>query len=92
MGFVRRSPRGPDAIRESETNTALLNRRISDLADWLFAEQYFPEGVVRSTGTSLVPPMSVTLLPGDEVVITIDDVGDLTNPRSTAGVGVLAAR
>lgn len=87
LGIHAKITRGPDTVWESKTNTALLNRRISDLADWLFAEQDFPEGVILSTGTGLVPPMSVSLLPGDEVIITIDNVGDLTNSVSISMTG-----
>lgn len=77
--------RGSDIVWEADTTTASLHRSISDLIDWLFAQQRFPEGVVLSTGTALVPPMDVTLLPGDEVGIVIEEVGQLSNP---VGVGV----
>jgi 2-dehydro-3-deoxy-D-arabinonate dehydratase len=38
-----------------------------------------PQVVIVSTGTGLVPELSFTLLPGDEVRIGIDGVGTLTN-------------
>lgn len=63
-----------------ESNTAQLRRRVSELAEHLFAADVFPHGVVLSTGTSLVPDEPFTLLAGDTVHITIDGLGELSNP------------
>lgn len=65
---------------QGRTSTAALYRTRRDLVDWLFAEQSFPAGVILSTGTGLVPEMDFSLGAGDEVSITIDQVGTLTNP------------
>jgi 2-dehydro-3-deoxy-D-arabinonate dehydratase len=61
------------------SSTAGLRRRIDELAGFLFAEDEFPAGVVLSTGTSLVPDLPFTLLPGDEIRIAIAEVGELVN-------------
>ena len=61
------------------SNTSALHRRIDELAGYLFAEDDFPEGVVLSTGTSLVPDLPFTLQPGDEIRILISEVGELVN-------------
>ena len=46
---------------------------------YLFRADDFPDGVVLATGTSLVPDLPFTLLAGDEIIITITDVGTLTS-------------
>jgi 2-dehydro-3-deoxy-D-arabinonate dehydratase len=74
---VRRAGR---PVWEASTNTSLLKRRIDELVSWLFAQQTFPDGVILSTGTSMVPEFEFTLEAGDEVDIEIDEVGVLRNP------------
>jgi 2-dehydro-3-deoxy-D-arabinonate dehydratase len=63
-----------------ETSTRELKRRGEELVDYLFREDTFPEGVILSTGTALVPESPFTLEPGDIVEIEIDDLGTLRNP------------
>jgi 2-dehydro-3-deoxy-D-arabinonate dehydratase len=65
---------------KGETSTAELKRRLEDLVSYLFRADDFPEGVVLSTGTALVPDTPFTLQPGDEVEISIDGLGTLRNP------------
>jgi 2-dehydro-3-deoxy-D-arabinonate dehydratase len=59
--------------------TGLLQRRLGDLVRYLFHADDFPDGVVLATGTSLVPDLPFSLLAGDEIVITITDVGTLSS-------------
>jgi len=59
--------------------TGLLQRRLDDLVRYLFRADDFPDGVLLATGTSLVPDLPFTLLAGDEIIITITDVGTLTS-------------
>jgi 2-dehydro-3-deoxy-D-arabinonate dehydratase len=49
------------------------------LAGWLFRDSSFPTGCYLLTGTGIVPPDSFTLQPGDEVRITIEPIGTLSN-------------
>ena len=72
--------RGAKAVWSAETSTATMHRRLPELVEWLFAETHFPEGVVLSTGTGLVPEMTVTLIAGDVVTIRVAEVGTLSNP------------
>lgn len=72
--------RGAQTVWSAETSTATMHRRLPELVEWLFAEAHFPEGVVLSTGTGLVPEMTVTLLAGDIVTIEVAEVGTLSNP------------
>lgn len=62
---------------EGTTDLSALNRRLEDLAGWLFRELDFPRGVYLMTGTGIVPDASFTLQPGDRVEIAIDSVGTL---------------
>jgi 2-dehydro-3-deoxy-D-arabinonate dehydratase len=39
----------------------------------------FPYGAALLTGTGIVPPGSFTLQAGDQVTISIDGIGQLTN-------------
>ena len=55
-------------------------RRFDDLIGYLFREDEFPDGVILSTGTGIVPPDAFTLAPGDVVEIEIDGIGVLRNP------------
>jgi 2-dehydro-3-deoxy-D-arabinonate dehydratase len=64
------------------TGSILLNRmkrKHQDLADYLFRELRFPTGVLLMTGTGIVPPDDFTLNVNDEVSITIQGIGTLTN-------------
>jgi 2-dehydro-3-deoxy-D-arabinonate dehydratase len=49
------------------------------LVEYLFRDNSFPTGVYVMTGTGIVPGDDFTLAPDDEIEITIDPVGTLTN-------------
>jgi len=61
------------------TDIGQMKRPLPLLADYLFRENSFPHGAYLMTGTGIVPPDSFTLERGDEIRITIDPVGTLTN-------------
>jgi len=63
-----------------EANTSELKRRLDDLVSYLFREDDFPDGVILSTGTALVPETPFTLQHGDVVEIELDQLGLLRNP------------
>jgi 2-dehydro-3-deoxy-D-arabinonate dehydratase len=69
--------RSGNTVWEGQASTSELRRDVSDLASFLAREDCFPEGAVLSTGTSLVPDLPSTLLPGDTVRIEIDELGVL---------------
>ena len=50
-----------------------------ELVEYLFRETSFPNGVYLMTGTGIVPPDNFTLKPGDEVKISIENIGTLVN-------------
>ena len=67
-------------IFEGETSVARMARRFEDLIDWLGRDNRFPTGVILLTGTGIVPPDDFSLEAGDQVRITIDGIGTLSNP------------
>ena len=79
--------RGGVAIIRDSTSLSRMKRRLEELVDWLGRDNRFVEGAILLTGTGIVPPDDFTLEAGDEVRITIDGIGTLTNPvvRGVAG-------
>ncbi len=56
------------------TSTRLLKRSLSELGEALFAAQPFPDGVVLSTGTCLVPPLDAPVRDGDVIEMGVEHV------------------
>jgi 2-dehydro-3-deoxy-D-arabinonate dehydratase len=71
--------RGESVAWSGQTSTAQLHRDLAELVEYLFRSFSFPQGVILSTGTGLVPELSFTLAAGDEVEVGIDGIGTLTN-------------
>jgi len=71
--------RGKDVIFTGATTLAQLKREPAELVGWLFKEEDFPAGCFLMTGTGIVPPDNFCLQSGDEVRISIDGIGTLTN-------------
>lgn len=67
-------------VFNGETSTAKIRRPLQQLADYLFRETSFPDGVFLLTGTGIVPPDDFTLRTGDVVSISIEGIGTLKNP------------
>ena len=61
------------------TTLADMKRNPATLVEYLFRDQTFPHGCFLLTGTGIVPPDSFTLQSRDEIQITIDQIGTLTN-------------
>jgi len=74
-----------DILRSSQTvfsdSTTLANmkRNPAELVEYLYRDNVFSNGCFLLTGTGIVPPDSFTLHQGDEIRITIDGIGTLTN-------------
>lgn len=68
------------------TTTAHMRRSLSDLVANLVLAQDFPSGAVLTTGTGIVPDLDFTLLEGDVVEVTVEDVGTLSNPVASLQV------
>jgi 2-dehydro-3-deoxy-D-arabinonate dehydratase len=61
------------------TRLAQMKRQPGELVEYLFRESTFPNGCYLLTGTGIVPERDFTLAPGDEIEITIEPIGTLTN-------------
>jgi 2-dehydro-3-deoxy-D-arabinonate dehydratase len=88
LGMRMRILRDGQVHWSGEASTADLKRRLEDLVEYLFREDDFPDGVILSTGTALVPDSPFSLQHGDVVEIDIDQLGLLRNPvvRGKAGL------
>jgi 2-dehydro-3-deoxy-D-arabinonate dehydratase len=64
---------------QGETSMREFARKLDDLVRYLFREDEFPDGVILSTGTALVPDSPFTLEAGDVVEVDIDGLGTLRN-------------
>jgi 2-dehydro-3-deoxy-D-arabinonate dehydratase len=72
--------RGEDVVFAGDTRAGHIKRRFSELIEYLFRSQRFPNGAVLLTGAGVVPPDSFTLEAGDSVRISISGIGTLENP------------
>jgi 2-dehydro-3-deoxy-D-arabinonate dehydratase len=61
------------------TTLAQLKREPQLLVDYLFRDNLFPTGCFLLTGTGIVPPDAFTLHPADQIRISIQEIGTLTN-------------
>ncbi|XOV92865.1 MAG: fumarylacetoacetate hydrolase family protein [Bacteroidota bacterium] len=64
---------------EEEIGIDQMKRKHTELVSFLFRECDFPNGCFLMTGTGIVPPNEFTLQVKDQVNITIDGIGTLTN-------------
>ena len=71
--------RGGAIAFEGTTTLAELKRSPQELVDYLYRESSFPNGCFLLTGTGIVPPATFTLQSRDEIRISIDGIGSLTN-------------
>jgi 2-dehydro-3-deoxy-D-arabinonate dehydratase len=89
--YVTDKPLSPETIisleilREQkivfEGNVAInqIVRKFEDLVSFLYRECSFPYGSMLMTGTGIVPDNNFTLQKNDEIRITINPIGTLTN-------------
>lgn len=85
IGIALRIERDGQTVFEASTSVGRMARGFDELIGWLGIDNVFPHGVVLLTGTGVVPPDDFTLHAGDQVSITVDGVGTLTNPVIQAG-------
>jgi 2-dehydro-3-deoxy-D-arabinonate dehydratase len=71
--------RGGATAFEGSTTLASLKRTPTELVEYLYRDNKFPYGCVLLTGTGVVPPDEFTLASGDEISITIGEIGTLVN-------------
>src|SRR5690606_25975076 len=75
-----------DVVFSGSTDIGQMKRPLPMLAEYLYRDNAFPRGAWLMTGTGIVPPDEFTLEHGDEIRITIDPVGTLTNTVAVAGM------
>lgn len=73
---IRRAGKG---VYSGEVTINQIKRKLSELASWLYRDMDFQQGCFLMTGTCLVPGNEFTLEKGDQVEITIDHIGTLSN-------------
>lgn len=79
LSIALRIVRDDTAVFDGMTSTARLHRRLDELASYLYRADRFPYGAVLSTGTCLVPETPFSLEVGDEVEVSIEALGRLSN-------------
>lgn len=87
LGITATVLRGEGTVWSGATSTASLHRRLDDLVDHARRHLTFPDGLLLSTGTGLVPDLDFTLALDDVVEVTIDGVGTLRNVVRPASEG-----
>ncbi|HEX8038188.1 MAG TPA: fumarylacetoacetate hydrolase family protein [Chryseosolibacter sp.] len=68
-----------EKVFEGKTAIKQIRRSFRELVAYLYREMTFPNGCFLMTGTGIVPPNDFTLRKNDEIRITIDPIGTLTN-------------
>jgi 2-dehydro-3-deoxy-D-arabinonate dehydratase len=67
------------SVFAGETSVGNIKRPFTELVEYLFRSQTFPNGAVLLTGTGIVPPDTFTLAADDSVQISISGIGTLEN-------------
>jgi 2-dehydro-3-deoxy-D-arabinonate dehydratase len=71
--------RSGSAVFAGSTRLSEMRRTFDELIEYLFRDNEFPKGVFLMTGTGIVPQDDFTLARGDQITITVDGLGTLTN-------------
>ena len=71
--------RGGKPAFTGKTTLQELKREPKSLVEYLYRNNSFPKGSFLLTGTGIVPPDTFTLAHADEIRISIDGIGTLTN-------------
>jgi 2-dehydro-3-deoxy-D-arabinonate dehydratase len=67
-------------VFEGSIPISQIKRSFEELVSFVYRECSFPHGCLIMTGTGIVPENDFTLKTGDEINISIDGIGTLTNP------------
>lgn len=71
--------RNKHRVFEGSVPLAQMKRSLQELVSFVYRECSFPQGCMIMTGTGIVPGKEFTLHSGDEIQITIDNIGTLIN-------------
>ena len=76
---MRISDEDGEVIYQDTATTAQMTRSFPDLVSWLVRDNPVPPGTILLTGTGLILPDHVNLLPGHWVEIHVPEIGTLVN-------------
>lgn len=71
--------RNNTVVFEGNIAVSQMKRTPQELVSFIYRESSFPHGCLVMTGTGIVPGSDFTLQSGDEISISIDSIGTLTN-------------
>jgi 2-dehydro-3-deoxy-D-arabinonate dehydratase len=71
--------RNAATVFEGSISISQMKRTPAELVSFIYRECSFPYGCLIMTGTGIVPGNDFTLKSGDEIKISIDNIGTLTN-------------
>lgn len=71
--------RNNQVVFKETTGLSAMKRTPNELVEYLYRECSFPYGCLLMTGTGIVPTSDFTLMSGDEIQISIDNIGTLIN-------------
>ena len=66
-------------VFEGSVAVSQIKRSLQELVSFVYRECSFPHGALIMTGTGIVPGHDFTLKSGDEIIISIDNIGSLIN-------------
>ena len=66
-------------VFENAIAISQIKRKFEELVSFVYRECSFPHGCLIMTGTGIVPGSDFTLKSGDEINISIDNIGTLSN-------------
>jgi 2-dehydro-3-deoxy-D-arabinonate dehydratase len=78
-GISMQITRNGKTVFEDKTEIKQMKRTFTDLVEYLFRECDFPQGVYLMTGTGVIPGNDFSLQSGDEISISSEPIGTLTN-------------
>ena len=79
MTISAKITRGSEVVWSAQTALSSLNKSLEHLVGYLFRCQTFPDGVILSTGTGIIPPLDFIMNEGDVVTIVVAGIGTLEN-------------
>ena len=71
--------RGSQKVFGGSIAISQIKRTFPELVSFVYRESTFPNGCLIMTGTGIVPGSDFTLKSGDEIKISIDNIGELVN-------------
>jgi 2-dehydro-3-deoxy-D-arabinonate dehydratase len=77
--------RNTSLVFEGTTSSSSMRRTLPELVEFLGRCKTFPDGAFLFSGTGIIPPADFTLRENDQVIIAIDQIGELSNPVQIVG-------